>query len=152
MSFKSEVSHSSPWIGEVEDAESIDNLISLASITGKSVPDFENLEFKIAGGLRKIRTGNFRKQVTTAEGKSQSEKRSLTGRQIAWMIYDFCKISSNNEAILDFGDILTVQSRNDNVQAFDTEWDEECHQQSLTDPLTTYWRVCTRCRLKSGKN
>ena len=58
------------WIGEVEDEKSIDELISSASITGRSIPDFENLDFKIAGGLRKIQTGNFKKQVTTAEGTS----------------------------------------------------------------------------------
>ena len=40
-----------------------------ASIIGRPIPDFENLEFKIASGLRKILTGNFKKQVTTAEAK-----------------------------------------------------------------------------------
>ena len=89
------------WIGEVEEVKSIDDLISSASQTGKSILDFENLNFKIASGLRKILTGNFNQQVTTAEGTVQSEKRSLTGRQIAWMIYEFCKISGDNEAILD---------------------------------------------------
>ena len=49
----------------------------------------ENLDFKIASGLWKIPTGNFMKQITTAEGKAHSKKESLTGRQIAWMIYEF---------------------------------------------------------------
>ena len=90
-----------PRIGKVKDVKSIDDLIISASKTGKSALDFENLDFKIASGLRKILTGNFNQQVTTAEGTVQSEKRSLTGRQIAWMIYDFFKISGDNEAILD---------------------------------------------------
>ena len=95
ISFKSEVSHFSQYtraamlrIGEVEDAESMDGLIASASWSGRPIPDFENLDFKIASGLRKILTGNFKKQVTTAEGKAQSEKRSLTGKQIAWLIFD----------------------------------------------------------------
>ena len=74
--FRSEVSHSSQhpraamqWIGELEDAKSIDDRISSASIKEKSIPDFKNFVFKIASGLRKIPTGNFKKQVTTAEGK-----------------------------------------------------------------------------------
>ena len=50
-------------------------------------------------------TGNFEKQVTTAEGKAQSEKISLTGRDTASMVYDFFKISGDNEAILDLGDL-----------------------------------------------
>ena len=69
-------------------------------------------------------TGNFKKQVTTAEGKAQSEERSLTGRQIACMIYDFFNISGDNEAILDFRDLSKVQLQNDSVRAFATKWDE----------------------------
>ena len=87
--FKSAVSHSPKypraamqWIGEVEYAESIDELVTSASITGDPILDFENLDFKIASGLRKSLTGNVKKQVTTAEGKAQSEKGSLTGTQI----------------------------------------------------------------------
>ena len=35
------------WIGEVEDAKSIDVLITSASIKGKTILDFENLDLKI---------------------------------------------------------------------------------------------------------
>ena len=90
------------WTGEVEDAKSIDELITSTSITRKPMPDFENLDFKIASGLKKIRTGTVKKPVTTAEGKAQLETRSLTSKQIAWLMYDFFKISGDNEAMLDF--------------------------------------------------
>ena len=93
---------------KLEDAKSIDDLITLASFSGRPIPDFENLEFKIASKLTKTLTGNIRKQITRAECKAQSEKRSLTSRQIAWMIYDFFKISGDNEAILDFRDLSNV--------------------------------------------
>ena len=56
--------------------------------------------------------------------KAQTEKRSLTGRQIAWMVYDFFKICGDNEAIFDFRDLSKVQLKNDKVHAFDTKWDE----------------------------
>ena len=95
-----------------------------APFTGKSIPDFENLDFKIASGLRKILTGHFKKQVTTAEGKGRSEKRSVTGRQTVWMIYDFYKIGGDNGAIMDFSYFSTFQIKNDSVQAFETKWDE----------------------------
>ena len=52
------------WIGEVEDAKSIDDLSVSASVTGDPIPDFENLNFKIASGLMKILTGSFKEQVT----------------------------------------------------------------------------------------
>ena len=77
-----------------------------------------------ASGLRKIQTRNFEKQVTTAEGKAQSVKRSLASRQVAWVIYDFFNISGDNEAILDFRDFSKAQLKSDNVQTFDTKWDE----------------------------
>ena len=89
-----------------------------------------------ASGLGKILTGNFKKQITTAEGKAQSEKRILPGRQIPWMIYDVFQMSGDHEAILDFRDLSTVQLKHDNVQAFDTKWDE-VYPQSLTDLLYT---------------
>ena len=87
------------WIGEVEDAKSIDDIIVSASLSGRPILDFENLDFKIASGLVKILTGTCFQQVTTAEGKTQSQKRSLTGRLITWMICDFFEISGDNEAI-----------------------------------------------------
>ena len=93
-----------PRIGEVEYANSIGDLITSASSTGRPIPDFENLDFKIATGLRKILTGNFKKHVTTAKGQAQSEKSSLMGRLIAWMIHDVSKFSGDSEAILDFRD------------------------------------------------
>ena len=41
------------------------------------------------------------------------------------MMYNFIKISGPSEALLDFNDLLRVQQlKNDNVQGFDTKWDE----------------------------
>ena len=128
------------FIGEVWDAKSIAELIFSASITGDSIPDFENLGFKIASG---ILTRNTKKQITTAKGQAPSEKRSLTGRQIARMIYDFFKISGDNDAILDFRSSSKVQVKNNSIQAFDTKWDEVL---SRIYPSTEYL-----CRINSGK-
>ena len=36
------------WIGGVEDAISIDDLITSASLKGDQILDFQNLDFKIA--------------------------------------------------------------------------------------------------------
>ena len=111
MSFKSEVCHSAEYpeaalrrIGEVEDAKIVDKLITSASITGQSIPDFENPD------------KSFKEQVTNAEGKAQSEKVSLTGTQIAWMICDFSQMIGDDDAILDDRDLPEVQLQNDTVQ------------------------------------
>ena len=45
-----------PWIGDVEDARSIGGHITSASITRRSMLDFENLDCKIARGLRKFKS------------------------------------------------------------------------------------------------
>ena len=120
-------------------------MLRVLSIRGRPM-DFENLIFKIASGLTKIITGNFKKQVTTAEGNAQSEKRSLTGRQI----YDF-EIRGDSKAIFDFRD---CQKSNEMATTFrpSTQSGTKCYQQSLTDLLTTCWGVCARCTLKSRKN
>ena len=87
------------------------------------IPDFENLDFMIACGLRKSSTGNFKERVTTAEGEAQSEKRSLAGRLFAWIIYDF-NISGSNGAILALTEKSKAEVKNDKFQAFDTKRDE----------------------------
>ena len=109
------------WIGESYDGKRIGDLITSSSFTGRPILDIENLDFKIARGLRKTQTGNFKKQVTTGEGEAQLERRSLTGRQIAWMINALFKICGDNEAILDFRDLSKVVVKNGNVQAFDAK-------------------------------
>ena len=159
ISFKSEVSHFSQYpraamlrIGEVEDAESMDGLIASASWSGRPIPDFENLDFKIASGLRKILTGNFKKQVTTAEGKAQSEKRSLTGKQIPWLIYDSLLNQWRQWIHLGHWRFHWKLIWRTTTFRSSTQSGRKYYQQSLTDLPTTYWRVCTGCNLKSRKN
>ena len=67
MSFKSEVSHSWQYprhavlkIVKIEDAKRVDDLITSTLTPGDQNPDFENLDIKIASGLKKIPTKNFR--------------------------------------------------------------------------------------------
>ena len=69
MSFRSDVSQSSQhpeplWYGllQLRMLKRTDDPISSAS-TGTPTPNFQNLGFKIASGLRKIFTGSFMKQV-----------------------------------------------------------------------------------------
>ena len=48
-------------------------------------------------------------------------------RQTAWLTRRLCKISGEGAAILDLGDLLKVELKNDNVQAFDTKWMKSYH-------------------------
>ena len=56
--------------------------------------------------------------------KEQQDIWLLKGRHIAWMIHDNFKISGTGEALLDFNDLLRVDLKYDNLQGFDTRWDE----------------------------
>ena len=40
------------------------------------------------------------------------------------MIYEHFRVTGTNESILDFSDLVSVTLRGDDVQGFDTKWDE----------------------------
>ena len=58
------------------------------------------------------------------EQKAQNENRFLPGRQIAFMICDSFRITGTGESIWDFSDLMGISLRGDNVQGFETKWDE----------------------------
>ena len=89
-------------------------------MTGKPILVFENLDVKIASGLRKIQIRNFKKHFTTDKCKAQSENGSLTSRHIAWMIHDLFKIRGEHGAILDFRDSSKVS------------WGQTCNRRALS--------------------
>ena len=67
------------------------------------------------------------------------------------MIFDFFKISGDNEAILDFRDSTQVQLRSDKFQASCTTWDEVLS--SVTDRPTDniLETLCTRCKMQKSE-
>ena len=71
-----------------------------------------------------LAASDFRKKVFIEEQKAQNEDRFLRGRQIAFMIYDYFRITSKDESILDFCDLMGISLRGDNVEGFDTKWDQ----------------------------
>ena len=91
---------------------------------GRVIPDSEVLDSTIASALKKLLTADFKRRVYMEQPKAQQDYRFLKGRQIADMIYDNCKISQLGEALLDFSGLLRVQLKHDNVQGFDSKWDE----------------------------
>ena len=40
------------------------------------------------------------------------------------MIYDFFRVIGAHDAVLDYADLFSITLRNDDVQEFDTRWDE----------------------------
>ena len=113
------------WIKEVEMVDSFEELKSSRSVCGKNFPNFEMLDAKIASALNKIiQNSQFKKKVSLEEQKAQKEDRFLGGRQIAFMIYDYFRVTGVHDTALDCAEFFSVTLHDDNIQEFDTRWDE----------------------------
>ena len=113
------------WINEAEMVDSLDEFTSSRSVSGKHFSNVEMLDAKIASALNKIiRNSHVKKKVSLEKQEAQKEDRFLRGRQIAVMIFDYFRVTGAHDTVLDFADLFSVTLRDDNVQEFDTRWDE----------------------------
>ena len=113
------------WIKEVEMVDSMDELKSSRSVAGKKFPNFEMLDAKIASALNKIiQNSHFKKKVSLEEMKAQKEDRFPRGRQIAYLIYEYFRVTGANDSVWNYGDLFTTVLRNHDLQEFDSKWDE----------------------------
>ena len=86
---------------------------------------FEMLDARIVSSLNKIIQNSYlKKKVSLEEQKAQKEDRFLRGRQIAFMIDDYFRVTGAHDTVLDHADFFSVTLRDENVQEFDTRWDE----------------------------
>ena len=112
------------WINEVEMDESVDDLKSSCSVRGIRMPNFEVLDAKIASALNRIiHNTQFKRKVSLEEQEAQKEDRFLRGRQIAYLIYEYFRVTGANDSVENYADLLTVVPRNDDIQEFDSKWD-----------------------------
>ena len=82
------------WIKEVELADSVDDLKSSCSVRGIRMPDFEVLDARIASALNKIiHNSHFKRRISLEEQKAPKEDRFLRGRQIAYLIYEYFRVT-----------------------------------------------------------
>ena len=89
------------------------------------MPNFEVLDAKIASALNRIiHNSHFKRRVSLEEQKAQKEDRFLRVRQIAFMIYDYFRVYCVRDTVLDYADLFSVTLHVDNIQDFDTRWDE----------------------------
>ena len=56
--------------------------------------------------------------------KAHKEDRFVRGRQIAYLIYEYFRVTGTNDSVQNYAELFTVLLRNDNIQEFDTTWDE----------------------------
>ena len=104
--------------------ESVDDLKSSCSLRGIRIPEFEVLDAKIASPLnRDIHNTRFKRKVSLEERKAQKEDRFPRGRQIAYLIYEYFRVTGANDSVENYADLFTIALRNDDIQEFDSEWD-----------------------------
>ena len=112
------------WIKEVDMADSVDDLKSSSSIRGISMPHFEVLDARIASALNKIiHNSHFKRRISLEEQKAQKQDRFLRGRQIAYLIYEYFRVTGANDSVENYADLFTIGLRNDDIQEFDSKWD-----------------------------
>ena len=111
-------------IKEVEMVESVDDLKSSRSIKGTHGPDFESLDARIASALNRIiHNIQFKKKVSLEEMKAHKEDRFLRGRQTAYLICEYFRVTGANDSVENSADLFTIVLRNDDTQEFDPKWD-----------------------------
>ena len=81
------------WIKEVEMVDSLDELKSSRSVTGKDFLNFEMLDAKIASPLNKIIQNYYFKKVILEEQKGQ--KRGLVSTRKTDRFHDLRLLSSD---------------------------------------------------------
>ena len=87
--------------------------------------NFEMLEAKIAYALNRIiQNTRFKNKVSLENMKAQKEDRFLRGRQIAYLIYEYFRVTGANDSVENYADLYTVVLRNDDIQESDSKWDE----------------------------
>ena len=80
---------------------------------------------KIASALiRIIHNIHFKKKISLEEMKAQKEDRFLPGRQIAYLIYEYFRVTGANDSVENYCDLFTIVLRNEDIQEFDSKWDE----------------------------
>ena len=109
----------------MEMVDSVDDFRSSLSVRGIRMPDFEVLDAKIASALNRIiHNSHFKRRVSLEEQKTQKVDRFLRGRQIAYLIYEYFRVTGANDSVENYADLFTIALRNDDIQEFDSKWDE----------------------------
>ena len=112
------------WIKEVKMVDSVDDLMFSSSMRGIQMPNFEVLDARIASALNRIiHNSHFQRRITLEEQKAQKEDRFLRGRQIAYLIYDYFRVTGAHDSVENNADLFTIGLRNDDIQEFDSKWE-----------------------------
>ena len=75
------------------------------------MPDFEVLDARIVSALNRIiHNSHFERRVSLEEQKAQQEDRFLQGRQIAYLIYEYFRVTGANDSVKNYADLFCKSS------------------------------------------
>ena len=86
-----------------------------------------------------IQNSHIKKKVSLEEEKAQKEDRFPRGRQIAFMIYDYFRVTGAHDTVLDYADLFSVTLDDDNFR-------------NSTQDATKFGQLCQRYRLMMSWN
>ena len=80
---------------------------------------------RIASALNRIiHKSHFKRIISLEEQKAQKQDRFLRGRKIAYLIYEYFRITGAHDSVENYADLFTFGLRNDDdIQEFDSKWD-----------------------------
>ena len=89
------------------------------------MPNFEVLDARIASALNRIiHNSHFKRRISLEEHKAQEEDRFLRGRQIAYLIFEYSRVTGAHDSVENYADLFTIGLRNDDIQEFESKWME----------------------------
>ena len=87
------------------------------------MPNFEVLDARTASALNKIiHNSHFKRRISLEQQQVQKQDRFLRGRQIAYLIYEYFRVTAN-DSVENYADLFIASLRNDDIQEFDSKWD-----------------------------
>ena len=82
------------------------------------MPNFEVLDARIASALNRIiHNSHFKRRISLEEQKAQKKDRFLRGRKIAYLIYEYFRVTGANDSVENYADLFTIALRKDDIQA-----------------------------------
>ena len=116
------------------------------------MPNFEVLDARIASALNKIiHNSHFKRRISLEKEKAQKQDCFLRGRQIAYLIYDYFRVTGAHDSVENFADLFTISLRNDNIQEFDSKRDGILLSMTKIPPDDILERLYKLRKRESGK-
>ena len=92
------------WIKEIEAAKSLDDLITLKSITGKDFPDYEELDLMVASALKRC----YDKQTHLKSRELRRTTDFSEGNKIAYLIDEHFRPSGSYDEIQGLSGLFSI--------------------------------------------